>query len=157
LLIEFKFGERRGRMSQFPGVVRRAMLGPSSKSNARALWRREEARAPGPVRGEEPRSVCKCEGPPSGATATVPRGTRSAASSRSSLKSKARALWRREEARGPGPVRGEGPRAFASTLTYAPPGQPGLSLWQGPLSGHLNSQWPLGLSGHLATQWPLEC
>ena len=51
-------------------------------------------------------STGKCEGPPSGATATVPHGTTSAASSRSS---KARALWCREEAQAP--VRGEEPRS----------------------------------------------
>ena len=62
-----------------------------------------------PVRGEEPRSSCKCEGPPSGVAARPPHCTRSDASSHSSSKTRgrARAPGHSEEARAPGRARSE--------------------------------------------------
>ena len=88
------------------------------------MAQRTEARANGPVRGEGPRSICKCDGPPPGVTATVPRGTRSASSSCSSSKTKARALWCRElrhERRAQSEARGQGQSACATGRRQGPP------------------------------------
>jgi hypothetical protein len=57
--------------------------------------------------GEEPRPSCKCEEPRSAATPTVPRGTSSLKFNEQGLGSVAPQFC--EEARAPGPVRGEEP------------------------------------------------
>jgi hypothetical protein len=79
-----------GATATVPGGMRSVARSHSgSRSKARALWPREEAIASGPVRGEGPRPICKCDGQPSEATAAVRGGTRSEASSHSSSRSKA--------------------------------------------------------------------